>query len=260
MPVLFPRYSEAGTWKAQLWLVDAVANQHYYSNAELVARGLPSSIDIFRPSEERDAVIGVAGGTATDSVFGSRASVTFPPFMVTQPTDVAIDVLSSPLNVPMPAGFSAGTLFVNVDLDPKPNMPLPPPGLALTIPFSTFKTPGSFIHLFRFDPVTANLVPAISVFNTRVVGRVNSDGFSATFNGVARLSTVVGFFPTAVVGDVDGNGLVDCADVAIVKASFGKRTGQTGFDVRADLNRNGVVDISDLSLVTRSLPAETVCQ
>jgi hypothetical protein len=260
MPVVFPRYSEAGTWKAQLWLIDAVANQHYYSNADLAARGLPSSIDIFRPSEVRDAVIGVAGGTAMDSVFGTRATVTFPPFMVTVPTDVAIDVLSTPLNVPTPAGFSGGTLFVNIDLEPKPRMPLPAPGLALIIPFSTFRTPGTLIHLFRFDPVTGGLVPAISVTGSQVQGRVNTDGFSASFTGVARLSTVVGFFATAVPGDVDGSGVVDCADLAIVKASFGKRTGQAGFDIRADVNRNGVVDLSDLSAVTRLLPAGTVCQ
>lgn len=260
LPVSFPRYSEAGTWKAELWLVDGVANQRYFAPGDLTARGFPSSIDIFRPSEVRDAVIGIAGGTVTDSVFGSRASVTFPPLMVTQPTDVAIDVLSTPLNVPTPAGFSDGTLFVNIDLEPKPAMPLPPPGLLVTIPFTTFRTPGRLMYLYRFDPVTGGLVPAIGVNRGHVQGRVNSDGFSATFTGVARLSTVVGFFPTAVPGDVDGSGVVDCADVALVKASFGKRTGQAGFNPGADINQNGVVDVSDLSAVTRLLPTGTVCQ
>ncbi|MFO1432502.1 MAG: dockerin type I domain-containing protein [Candidatus Competibacteraceae bacterium] len=63
----------------------------------------------------------------------------------------------------------------------------------------------------------------------------------------------------ALPGDLNGDGTVNCADLAIVKASFGKRTGQTGFDPRADTNADGVVDIRDLSMVARQLPAGTRC-
>jgi hypothetical protein len=62
-----------------------------------------------------------------------------------------------------------------------------------------------------------------------------------------------------LVGDVNGDGVVDCADLAIVKASFGKRNGQVGFDPRADVNHDGVVNIVDLSIVAHALPAGTVC-
>jgi hypothetical protein len=61
------------------------------------------------------------------------------------------------------------------------------------------------------------------------------------------------------VADVDENGQVNCADLAIVRASFGKRTGQPGFDPRADVNRDGIVNITDLSLVSRQLPPGTRC-
>ncbi len=89
---------------------------------------------------------------------------------------------------------------------------------------------------------------------------MNPDGLSATFTGVAHLSTIVGAFPTAVPGDVNGDGTADCADLLIVRASFGKRAGQIGFDARADFNQNGVIDVLDLAVVTRELPAGTTCR
>lgn len=66
-------------------------------------------------------------------------------------------------------------------------------------------------------------------------------------------------FTIKLAGDVNGNGTVDCADLAIVKASLGKRTGQTGFDARADLTGDGLVDARDLSYVSQRLPKGTVC-
>jgi len=48
-----------------------------------------------------------------------------------------------------------------------------------------------------------------------------------------------------VQGDLNEDGVSDCKDLAIVKASFGKRAGQSGFDPRADFNADGVVDIKD---------------
>jgi hypothetical protein len=62
-----------------------------------------------------------------------------------------------------------------------------------------------------------------------------------------------------LVGDVNGDGVVNCADLAVVKASFGKKLGQAGFDPRADVNFDGVVNIIDLSTVARALPAGSVC-
>lgn len=53
---------------------------------------------------------------------------------------------------------------------------------------------------------------------------------------------------------MNGDGVVNCSDVSIVKTAFGKRIGQPGFDVRADLNKDGVVDIRDLTVVSRNLP------
>jgi hypothetical protein len=59
--------------------------------------------------------------------------------------------------------------------------------------------------------------------------------------------------------DLNGDGVINCADLAIIKASFGRKTGQPGFDPRADVNGDGVVNVLDLSAVARQLPVGTTC-
>jgi YVTN family beta-propeller protein len=72
-------------------------------------------------------------------------------------------------------------------------------------------------------------------------------------------SLPVGIAVAKLPGDLNTDGRVDCADLAIVKASFGRATGQQGFAVRADTNGDGIVDIRDLAFVARRLPAGTKC-
>ncbi len=265
--VFFPQFSEAGTWTATLvGIKDSVNNQVTLTPPQLASAGLPFEVVLFSPSHVADGGVNAAGGTVNDQVFGDRAALTFPPGVVSVRTTVAIDVLSDsdPLKnnlPPPPTGFKDkdGTLFVNVDLNPKPAMPLPAPGLTVVLPFSQPKTPGIPIALYHLDAMTGGWIPDVDVTGAVVTGVVNADGLSATFTGVARLSTLAGFFPVGTPGDVDGDGVVNCVDLAIVKASFNKKTGQAGFDSRADVNRNGVVDISDLAVVSRRLPAGTTC-
>jgi hypothetical protein len=64
---------------------------------------------------------------------------------------------------------------------------------------------------------------------------------------------------TKLSGDVNGDGVVDCKDVAIILASYGKMKGQSGFDPRADINGDGVVNRLDLSIVVSQLPAGLSC-
>jgi hypothetical protein len=64
-------------------------------------------------------------------------------------------------------------------------------------------------------------------------------------------------------GDLNGDGTVDCADLAIIKASFGTRKGQAGFDARADTTNDGVVGVQDFvqdfAFVAQQLHAGTHC-
>jgi photosystem II stability/assembly factor-like uncharacterized protein len=59
--------------------------------------------------------------------------------------------------------------------------------------------------------------------------------------------------------DVDNDSVVNCADVAVVKAALGKRFGQVGYNAAADLNSDGIVDVRDLAMLTKQLAAGTVC-
>jgi hypothetical protein len=88
---------------------------------------------------------------------------------------------------------------------------------------------------------------------TLVVNGLSADGVRSH---VATVSLVI----TGVPGDVNGNGSVGCDDVAAVRASFGKKVGQTGYNPSADFNGDGVVNIQDLQFVVHQLPAGTRCQ
>jgi len=76
-----------------------------------------------------------------------------------------------------------------------------------------------------------------------------------------QYSSIPGSFPTVtpMPGDRNGDGAVNCADIAIVKASFGKKKGDKGFDPRADVNVDGVVNVVDLAIVAKALPPGTKC-
>jgi hypothetical protein len=66
-------------------------------------------------------------------------------------------------------------------------------------------------------------------------------------------------FTIRLGGDANGDGTLDCTDLAIVKASVGKRSGQAGYDARADVTGDGVVDLRDVSYVSQRLPKGTTC-
>jgi hypothetical protein len=257
----WPQFSEQGTWTLNYFsLFDAVGNYKNYTPAQLTALGFPSTIVITKPSLTPDGTIGSTGGTVNDNAFGTRASITFPPGLVSSSTSVSIDVFPSPLSVPTPRGFTMpGTYFENLSFSPTLPEPIPAPGITVVLPLLTPLTPGAHLSLYHIDPILGQ-AQAMNASGHPVVGTVNADGVSATFNNVVTFSTVVAYLSTgSVLGDVNGDGSVNCADVSILKSSFGTHTGQAGFNSAADLNNDGTVNILDLFIVTRQLPAGTVC-
>jgi trimeric autotransporter adhesin len=66
-------------------------------------------------------------------------------------------------------------------------------------------------------------------------------------------------FTVRLEGDLNDDGVVDCADAAIIRPLIDIAVGQPGFDPRADINGNGIIDRRDLRFVTQRLPPGTVC-
>jgi len=196
----FQQFSEEGTWKVDLLTIkDRTRNIRTFNTAALEAAGFPTTLEVIRPSLIPDGTVGTGGGGVTDQTFGDRAEVIFPPGALSGPTQVAIDVLAHPLQIPNPTGFSGpGSLFVNIALNPEPTFPLAPPGLTVTLPLPNPMISGALLNLYKVDIATGQLVPEMDVFGSPATGHVNSDGLSATFIGVACLSTVVGLVPEAL--------------------------------------------------------------
>lgn len=64
--------------------------------------------------------------------------------------------------------------------------------------------------------------------------------------------------PGPMAQDVNHDGQITCADVDLVKASFGQKDSPAGSN-RADVNKDGVVNVLDLALVTQKLIPGTTC-
>lgn len=66
-------------------------------------------------------------------------------------------------------------------------------------------------------------------------------------------------FTINLPGDVNADGVVNCGDLGVIRAAFGTRTGQPGFDPRADVVQDGVINVRDLTYVARLVPEGTSC-
>jgi dockerin type I repeat protein len=114
--------------------------------------------------------------------------------------------------------------------------------------------------LFAMSGKGPDLVARLDVGSTPLVPGANFlEGIvSATPNGAASpivdMSRTKFFVNTLRSGDLNGDGEINCADMAIIKAALGKKLGEPGFDPRADVNGDGVVSILDRAAEARLMP------
>lgn len=66
-------------------------------------------------------------------------------------------------------------------------------------------------------------------------------------------------FVIRLTGDVNGDGQMGGARLAIIRAAFGTVVGQPGFDPRADVNNDGVTDIRDPACVSQRVTVGVRC-
>jgi hypothetical protein len=74
----------------------------------------------------------------------------------------------------------------------------------------------------------------------------NAQTVNVALNGVNGSTNIV--IPMSIlVGDANGNGIVNASDVSLTKSQAGQTVGATNF--RSDVNANGTINASDVSLV-----------
>jgi acyl-homoserine-lactone acylase len=152
--------------------------------------------------------------------------------------------------------------------DSKPSVPVP----FVSASFGSLASyPGSRRNTARFYATSGNTFvtvvefgPTVNAMSIREGGN-SGDPSSPHFfdqaqdyaNGNLR---PVYFYPQDLAGHVEKTyqpGL--CADLKVVTASVGKRTGQAGFNPAADLDGNGVVDVRDVAAISRMVTKGSTC-
>ncbi len=78
--------------------------------------------------------------------------------------------------------------------------------------------------------------------------QVNHNGILAPH--IVYRTVYTGQEPPGVIGDINGDGIVDIFDVVIIAAAFGSVPQDSNWDVRADINGDDLVDIFDLVAVS----------
>ena len=95
------------------------------------------------------------------------------------------------------------------------------------------------------DSITANQTVRDLINSTSVdlgpAGRDEQFGF-----GRIDMAKALAGFTTDKPGDANGDGFVDEADLALITANYGKKSGQSGYTTRMDLNGDGVIDELDV--------------
>ena len=119
---------------------------------------------------------------------------------------------------------------------------------------ATIGANGAFTTSFPTATIPVATLPSSTTYAPYTI--TYSYAGDTTFSAATNSSTTL---TVKITGDVNGDGVVNCADLAIIKAAFGTKTGQAGFDPRADVNGDGVINVLDLATVARQIPAGTTC-
>jgi hypothetical protein len=130
------------------------------------------------------------------------------------------------------APHSSWEIPVTVDFYVAPNM---------TTPVFSYNVSTNQNGVFTINNVPEG-VYTIAVKNSHTLKRVkHTQAITVGGNNVN--------FGTLLEGDAVDNNIVNTIDLSLLASTFGKSSGDPGFDARADFNHDGVVNIFDLSIL-----------
>lgn len=253
------RFTDSSTRPYQLWIEDSSGRRTgWLSTGEKISDIPDSYADVepilpSDPDESDDSVLDATSWPFMTSVNNAKSGLKV--FVYgNQDTAFSLEVVRYQ-NGQMISNISNGSVVAgetkNVDIS------APPPLLA--VPDLIGQTQANATSILSTLGLTANVKTASS--STVSIGTVISQNPISGEQVASGTSVelIVSSGPAIVPGDLNGDGAVNCSDLVIVKNSFGKRTGQAGFNAKADLNKDGIVNVLDLSFVSRLIPIGTKC-
>lgn len=202
-----------------------------------------------------DGTVPPSGGIVVDTSApsGIPAQVTVPAGVLTQSTQVAIAVDTTPPTVSIPPGLVAtGSYFVSVELNPTPAYPLPAPGLTIVVPLTAALQPGVQLNLYSVAQGSGQLVAMLDNSGQPILGTVDGSGLSATFMGVTHFSEVVALIPspaipivTPIISGTQGTNGWYTSTVSLTwnittTAAITSKTGCTPQTIAADTSSTGL--------------------
>jgi hypothetical protein len=196
-----------------------------FANGDNLA-SLSGALSCSTSATSTSSVTGIPYPITCSGVTSPNYAITFIPGLLTITKATPIITWSNPLDLELGSPLGAAQLNASANV------------------------PGAFVYA----PPAGTILPA---GNAQTLSVAFTPTDTTDYNS-ANASVITNV--KAVPGDLNGDGVVNCADLAIIKASFGKKTGQSGFDPRADVNGDGIVNVIDLAFVSRQLPAGTVCK
>jgi len=91
---------------------------------------------------------------------------------------------------------------------------------------------------------------AVGTGSTAYDTNMANNNVSSGFSTIAYVSTDAGGGYNLIVGDINGDAVVNILDAIQLSNSFGKSFGQTGYNPAADINSDGTVNILDAILLS----------
>jgi hypothetical protein len=113
---------------------------------------------------------------------------------------------------------------------------------------------------YQVDSITTNFVsPPSEDSSSGDIATNEVVGYTVELSNASSGPSTILHPTTILLGDMNGDGKVDCADLGVVAASYGASTGLQGFNAWADLDHSGVINIVDLEFVAQQLPRGLTC-